>query len=193
MPYAQADPSVGIVQSPQYFEVRDDKNWLENGAGSVQEFFYRWVMPARDVRHSPICVGTNALYRRSALEATDGGALVENSEDVHTGFDLMCKGYATKYIPVILAKGLCPHTLQTFFNQQHRWCWNRAPTPRPRRRSPQPAPARPQGPARRARRPHPVAPAAASSAIDRGSCRGRSGLRISGQCRSPPAGGLPRA
>lgn len=41
---------------------------------------------------------------------------------MHTGFDLLCKGYATKYVPVILAKGLCPHTLQTFFNQQHRWC-----------------------------------------------------------------------
>ena len=113
---------MAIVQSPQYFEVRPDKNWLENGAGAVQEFFYRWVMPARDVRRSPICVGTNAIYRRSALEETDGGALVENSEDVHTGFDLMCKGYRTKYVPVILAIGLCPNTLQTFFNQQHRWC-----------------------------------------------------------------------
>jgi cellulose synthase (UDP-forming) len=110
------------VQSPQYFEHRGEKNWLENGAGSVQEFFYRWVMPARDVRRSPICVGTNAVYRRSALQETDGGALVANSEDVHTGFDLMCKGYRTKYVPVILATGLCPNTLQTFFNQQHRWC-----------------------------------------------------------------------
>lgn len=25
-------------------------------------------------------------------------------------------------MPVILATGLCPNTLQTFFNQQHRWC-----------------------------------------------------------------------
>jgi cellulose synthase (UDP-forming) len=122
LPYALSDPSVGIVQSPQYFRVGPGRNWLENGAGSVQEFFYRWVMPARDVRRSPICVGTNAIYRRSALEETDGGALVENSEDVHTGFDLMCKGYRTKYVPVILAAGLCPNSLQTFFNQQHRWC-----------------------------------------------------------------------
>lgn len=122
LPYADADPRIGIVQSPQYFETSPDKNWLENGGASVQEFFYRWVMPGRDRRGSPICVGTNAVYRRSALEETDGGALVENSEDVHTGFDLMCKGYRTKYVPVILAKGLCPSSLQTFFNQQHRWC-----------------------------------------------------------------------
>jgi len=122
LPYALADPRVGIVQTPQYFETSDSRGWLENGAASVQEFFYRWVMTARDARHSPICVGTNAVYRRSALVETDGGALVPNSEDVHTGFDLMCKGYRTKYIPVVLAKGLCPHTLESFFNQQHRWC-----------------------------------------------------------------------
>jgi cellulose synthase (UDP-forming) len=122
LPYALSDATIGIVQSPQFFRAHATHNWLENGAGSVQEFFYRWVMPARDVRRSPICVGTNAVYRRSALQETDGGALVENSEDVHTGFDLMCKGYRTKYVPIILAAGLCPNTLQTFFNQQHRWC-----------------------------------------------------------------------
>lgn len=122
LPYALADLQIGIVQSPQYFPTSPERNWLENGAGSVQEFFYRWVMPGRDRRQSPICVGTNAVYRRSALETTDGGALVENSEDVHTGFDLMCKGYRTKYVPIVLATGLCPTTLQTFFNQQHRWC-----------------------------------------------------------------------
>ncbi len=122
LPYALSDAEVGIVQSPQYFEVRSDKGWLENGAAAVQEFFYRWVMPGRDARRSPICVGTNAIYRRSALETTGGGALVENSEDVHTGFDLMCKGYRTKYVPLVLATGLCPSTLRSFFNQQHRWC-----------------------------------------------------------------------
>lgn len=110
------------MQSPQFFEVSPRRNWLEHGAASVQEYFYRWVMPARDVRGSSICVGTNAVYRRTALQVTDGGALVENSEDVHTGFNLMCVGYRTQYVPVVLAGGVCPDNLQTFFNQQHRWC-----------------------------------------------------------------------
>ena len=122
VPYALADRSVGIVQSPQYFVIDAGQNWLANGAGSVQEYFYRWVMPGRNARRSPICVGTNALYRRSALQSTGGGALVPNSEDVHTGFNLMCQGYRTLYVPLILAKGLCPDTLAGFFNQQHRWC-----------------------------------------------------------------------
>lgn len=122
VPRALADPRVGIVQTPQYFTAHPDRNWLENGAASVQEFFYRWVLPGRNRRRSPICVGTNALYRRAALETTGGGALVHNSEDVHTGFNLMCMGYRTEYLPLVLAQGLCPDSLQTFFNQQHRWC-----------------------------------------------------------------------
>jgi cellulose synthase (UDP-forming) len=121
LPYMD-DPTTAIVQSPQWFRTDPGRSWLENGAAGVQEFFYRWVLPGRDRRRSPICVGTNAIYRRTALQTTNGGALVENSEDVHTGFDLMAKGFRTKYVPVILAEGLCPDTLAAFFNQQHRWC-----------------------------------------------------------------------
>ena len=122
LPYALGDEKIGIVQSPQYFNVDSRRNWLERGAGAVQEFFYRWVMPARDRNGSPICVGTNAVYRRAALDTTGGGALVENSEDVHTGFNLLMKGWTTRYVPVVLATGLCPATLGAYFNQQHRWC-----------------------------------------------------------------------
>jgi cellulose synthase (UDP-forming) len=67
-------------------------------------------------------VGTNAIYRRGALDTTGGGALVENSEDVHTGFNLLAKGWTTKYVPVLLATGLSPSSLGAYFNQQHRWC-----------------------------------------------------------------------
>jgi len=35
------DPSIGIVQSPQYFRWREEQTWTERGAGASQEFFYR--------------------------------------------------------------------------------------------------------------------------------------------------------
>ncbi len=120
--HAIADPLVGIVQSPQYFDVTGTQNWLQHGAGAVQELFYRWIQPSRARRGSPICVGTNALYRRSALDEIGGPALVENSEDVHTGFDLLAVGYRTAYVPLVVAKGLCPDTFASFIAQQHRWC-----------------------------------------------------------------------
>lgn len=37
------DPAIGILQTPQYFRYRKEQTWVEQGAGSCQEFFYRMV------------------------------------------------------------------------------------------------------------------------------------------------------
>ncbi len=122
LPYFYRDVNLGIVQSPQYFEVSDKQNWLERGAGAVQEFFYRAIQVSRQTHGGAICVGSNAIYRRKALQDIGGTALIEHSEDVHTGFELRRKGWHLLYIPVVLAKGLCPSELKAFFKQQYRWC-----------------------------------------------------------------------
>jgi cellulose synthase (UDP-forming) len=122
MPYFYADESVGIVQSPQFFDVLPTQNWIERGAGAVQELFYRAVQVSRQASGGAICVGSNAIYRRAALNEIGGTALIEHSEDVHTGFNLRNKGWALKFVPVVLAKGLCPAELEAFFKQQYRWC-----------------------------------------------------------------------
>ena len=115
--------SVGIVQSPQVFDTDPaTMGWLQRTAGATQELFYRWVQPSRDAANAPICVGTNAVYRRAALATIGGFAQIEHSEDVHTGIALLRQGFDTKYVPVLLAKGLCPDDLASFFNQQYRWC-----------------------------------------------------------------------
>lgn len=121
MPYFD-DPGVGIVQSPQHFRVLQAQGWLERGAGSVQELFYRAIQVSRERRGGAICVGTNAIYRRKALDSNDGTTLIEHSEDVHTGFDLRRHGWALRYVPVVLATGMCPAELPAFFRQQYRWC-----------------------------------------------------------------------
>jgi len=121
VPYLD-DPSVGIVQSPQVFDTAPEMSWLQRTAGATQELFYRWVQPSRDRAGAPICVGTNAVYRRSALDAIGGFALIDHSEDIHTGIGLMRAGYSTCYVPIQVAKGLCPDDLTGFMNQQYRWC-----------------------------------------------------------------------
>jgi cellulose synthase (UDP-forming) len=120
-PYLEQD-DVGIVQSPQYFDVDRRMNWLQRAAGATQILFYRWVQPALDRSRAPICVGTSALYRRSALEAAGGFALIGHSEDIHTGINLLKVGFHVRYVPVIVTKGLCPSVLDQFLNQQYRWC-----------------------------------------------------------------------
>jgi cellulose synthase (UDP-forming) len=121
MPYLD-DPTIAIVQSPQFFDTAARLPWLQRSAGAVQESFYRWAQPSRDALGAPICVGTCALYRRTALNESGGFAQIGHSEDVHTGVNLMKVGYRTMYIPVVLAKGLCPDRMPSFISQQYRWC-----------------------------------------------------------------------
>jgi cellulose synthase/poly-beta-1,6-N-acetylglucosamine synthase-like glycosyltransferase len=122
LPYFSAEPDLGIVQTPQFFATTRQQNWLQCGAGAVQELFYRVVQVSRGRRDAAICVGTCAVYRRAALDANGGTTLIEHSEDIHTGFDLRRHGWRLRYIPVNLAAGLCPDDLGAFFRQQYRWC-----------------------------------------------------------------------
>ncbi|GAA4264483.1 glycosyltransferase family 2 protein [Frondihabitans peucedani] len=120
VPYLD-DPQVAILQTPQFFETRGEMSWLERTAGATQELFYRWVQPSRDRLGAPICVGTCAVYRRSALEKAGGFVQIEHSEDVFTGIRLTREGFTLRYVPVIVSKGLCPSDLAGFLSQQYRW------------------------------------------------------------------------
>jgi cellulose synthase (UDP-forming) len=121
IPYMD-DEKIAILQTPQFFDTRSTMSWLQRTAGSTQELFYRWVQPSRDRAGAAICVGTCAVYRRSALEDTGGFAQIEHSEDVHTGMMLLRAGYSVRYVPILVSKGLCPDDLAGFLSQQYRWC-----------------------------------------------------------------------
>ena len=121
LPYMD-DPSLAIVQTPQFFREGPDQSWLENAAGSVQEVFYRSIQVARERFGAAVCVGTSALYRRKALEAQGGAALIPYAEDVHTGLNVMRDGWSITYLPIVLATGICPNNLDAFVRQQYRWC-----------------------------------------------------------------------
>jgi len=122
MPYLNDDPRTAIVQSPQFFRVLDQQNWIERGAGAVQELFYRSVQVSRQRSDGAICVGSCAVYRRTALAEIGGTSLIEHSEDMHTGFDLRARGWDLRYVPLALSTGVCPDTVGSYYNQQYRWC-----------------------------------------------------------------------
>ncbi len=123
LPY-MADPKVAIVQSPQYFETTKDvhkRSALEYGASQTQEPFYRYIQVARNRFGGAICCGSNAIYRRLAIDAIGGPVQVEHSEDARTGFKVTEHGYSVSYVPIILATGTCPADYHSYFHQQHRW------------------------------------------------------------------------
>lgn len=121
LPYLFDRENVSIVQTAQFFDVRDEYSWIRRGAGAVQELFYRLIQVNRDTFGGAICVGTNAVYRRKHLEPFGGTAPIAYSEDVHTGFQCLMAGHEIKYLPLNLACGMCPETLKQFFTQQYRW------------------------------------------------------------------------
>jgi cellulose synthase/poly-beta-1,6-N-acetylglucosamine synthase-like glycosyltransferase len=69
-----------------------------------------------------ICVGSNAVYHRTALVDVGGTAEIGHSEDVHTGFYALTRGWRLTYIPLALACGMSPNTAKAFFSQQMWWC-----------------------------------------------------------------------
>jgi cellulose synthase (UDP-forming) len=123
LPYMH-NPRVGIVQTPQYFETTKasyKRSPLAYNAAFAEEPFYRFIQVTRSRFGAAICCGSNALYRRSALEKIGGPVQIEYSEDAHTGFALTCAGYKVLFVPILLAVGLCPDNWYSFFHQQHRW------------------------------------------------------------------------
>ena len=122
LPYFEADPKLGILQTPQFFRNAGEQTFIERGAATSQELFYRAVQVARDQRDAVVCCGTNAVYRRAALAENNGITLISHSEDAHTGIDLRRLGWKVRYLPVNLASGLCPADVDSFFSQQYRWC-----------------------------------------------------------------------
>lgn len=121
LPYMD-DLAVAIVQTPQFFRTDPRQTWVEQAAGAVQEVFYRSIQVARDRLGASICVGSCAVYRRTALEAEGGTTLIAYAEDVHTGLDARRNGWKLTYVPLALATGMCPDNIDAFVRQQYRWC-----------------------------------------------------------------------
>jgi cellulose synthase (UDP-forming) len=121
IPYMD-DARTGVVQTAQYFDVDERVNYFARFSGTLQELFFRWIQPARDTYEAAICAGTNVVYRRAAVTAAGGFARVPLGEDVHSGVKLWVANFRTRYIPLVLAKGLAPDSWDALTNQQYRWC-----------------------------------------------------------------------
>lgn len=124
IPYLEADLKISIVQTPQYFNNSKEKyqgSPIEFGAGYVVEDFYRILLPARNLFKIPICVGTSAFYRRSAIVNSGGTPKLAGSEDVAQGLATMKHGYYVKYLPIVCTIGDNPENMDQHFRQHQRW------------------------------------------------------------------------
>ncbi len=119
LPWLLSDPSIAFVQTPQAF--RNTDGFVSGGTAEAQEVFYRHVQPAKNAFNAAFCVGTNVVFRTSAIREIGGMYDASHSEDIWTSYALHERGYRSVYIPTVLATGLAPDTVDAYFRQQFRW------------------------------------------------------------------------
>jgi cellulose synthase (UDP-forming) len=113
------DPKVAFVQTPQTFD--NLHTTVARGAGYMQTVFYRFIQPGRNRFNAAFCVGTNVLFRRTAIEDVGGIYTDSKSEDVWTSIRLHERGWRSIYIPDVLAVGEAPDSIEAYSKQQLRW------------------------------------------------------------------------
>ncbi|MET0303177.1 MAG: glycosyltransferase family 2 protein, partial [Microbacteriaceae bacterium] len=113
------DESVAFVQTPQAYG--NLHTAIARGAAYMQTMFYRFAQRGRNRFNAAFCVGTNVIFRRTAIDEIDGIYADSKSEDVWTALRLHEKGWRSIYIPDVLAIGDAPETIEAYSKQQLRW------------------------------------------------------------------------
>lgn len=114
-----ANPNTAFVQTPQFYT--NTHNPIARGAAYAQQMFYRFICTGKNRFNAVFCVGTNVVFRRSAIEAIGGIYEKSNSEDIWTSLLLHEAGYLSVFIPDVLAEGQAPETIAAYTKQQQRW------------------------------------------------------------------------
>lgn len=115
-----ADHRVALVQTPQYYANAKD-NPIAGAAWSQQALFFGIIARGKSATGSMFCCGTNALFRREALDSVGGIPEDSVTEDFALSIKLRERGWNTVYVPEVLASGLGPEDMASYVSQQHRW------------------------------------------------------------------------
>lgn len=118
------NPKMGFVQTPQTFFNLDPYQfnlYAGTGIGNDQDFFMRRIEAQKDAFNAVMYVGSNAIFRREALESIGGFTTGVITEDMATGMFLQAKGWQSGFINENLASGLAPETFGDLIKQRDRW------------------------------------------------------------------------
>ena len=111
---------VAFVQTPQYY-ANAGTNTIAAAAWSQQALFFGPIARGKAGHDSMFCCGTNVVFRRAALEDVGGFPEASVTEDFELSLRLHERGWASEYVPRVLASGLGPEDLASYVTQQHRW------------------------------------------------------------------------
>ncbi|ETW06846.1 hypothetical protein H310_02982 [Aphanomyces invadans] len=131
-PYSDAvkDNAVAFVQTPQYF--RDCVQFqIGDPLGHRNATFYDAIQTGQDGYDCASFAGTNAIFRREALDSIGGIQYGSLTEDCYTGQQLCAMGWKGLYFRkdfegemserIRLAEGLIPDNVASSLAQRKRW------------------------------------------------------------------------
>jgi cellulose synthase (UDP-forming) len=113
------DDAVGFVQVVQAYH-NQPTSWVARAAAEQTYGFYGPILMGMNRFGGPLVIGANCTFRRSALDSI-GGHAVHLVEDFVTSIRLHAAGWKSVYVPEILARGLVPEDLRSYFSQQLKW------------------------------------------------------------------------
>ena len=132
-----ADPSIGWVQTGQYY--RNLGNPVARWANDQQALFYQVLCPGKAALNAAFICGTNVMLRAEALDEIGGLPQDSVTEDFAASL-LLHPRWRSVFLPDVLARGLGPMDLPSYFAQQGRWatgtlgvlrhCWRMLLLPR---------------------------------------------------------------
>lgn len=120
-----ADVKMGFVQAPQVFYNPDPFQYnlkLYNKTHNELDFFMRDVQRGRGCYNAVLHVGTNAVFRRCAIDEIGGIPTGSLTEDTATGMLIQAKGYKSVFVNKVLATGLSVESFKNLVKQRERWC-----------------------------------------------------------------------
>ena len=124
MIYYFEDSKTEFVQSPQVFynnDVYQNNLNVGNFVPNEQDFFMRNTQEKRAAYNAVLHVGSNAVFRREAIEAIGGIPTASITEDMATGMLIQAKGYKSYFVNKPLALGLSVENISDQIKQRDRW------------------------------------------------------------------------
>jgi cellulose synthase (UDP-forming) len=114
------DADVAFAQTPQYY-ANWDRGEIPAAAWAQQALFFGPIARGKDGHDAMFCCGTNVVFRRAALEDVGGFPIESVTEDFELSILLHERGWRSRYVPEVLARGLGPEDMASYVSQQQRW------------------------------------------------------------------------
>lgn len=98
----------------------ENESFVSKGSAELNDSFFSATMLGMEEWKGAVIFGSNSIFRKKALESI-GGYKIGLAEDLRTSIYLHANGWETAYVPEILAKGLTPSDLTSYYKQQFKW------------------------------------------------------------------------